>query len=213
MDLGIYDQEEFEKAMKWVEQYCKPNEGQDFNREDLVYNREEKDKNWEFVVKMMLIMRDLMIGNEKLKEMGFEEEGCGHNAIVGGFQGQRQWADWKPNGDFAEAMLNSSYDWNGMREPIVLATENDTLNGVSMLLMKLLTNRSQMFADVRTYWSPEAVERVSCMKLEGKAAGGIILLINWAPWRWPGAVPGSRRIYPPHQLGCLYARCYGSAVG
>ena len=178
MEQGIYDQAEFEEAMKWVEQYCKPNEGKDWNREDLVYSREDKDKNWEFVVKMMLIMRDLMIGNDKLKEMGFEEEGCGHNAIVGGFQGQRQWTDWKPNGDFAEAMLNSSYDWNGMREPIVLATENDTLNGVSMLLMKLLTNRSQMFADVRTYWSPEAVERVSGMKLEGKAAGGIIHLIN-----------------------------------
>ena len=178
MEQGIYDEEEFKKAMAWVEQYCKPNEGQDFNREDLVYNREEKDANWEFVVKMMLILRDLMIGNERLKELGFEEEGCGHNAIVGGFQGQRQWTDWKPNGDFAEAMLNSSYDWNGMREPIVLATENDTLNGVSMLMMKLLTNRSQMFADVRTYWSPEAVERVSGMKLEGKAAGGIIHLIN-----------------------------------
>ncbi|MBQ5654024.1 MAG: L-fucose isomerase, partial [Alistipes sp.] len=178
MEQGIYDEEEFKKAMAWVEQYCKPNEGQDFNREDLVYNREEKDANWEFVVKMMLILRDLMIGNERLKELGFEEEGCGHNAIVGGFQGQRQWTDWKPNGDFAEAMLNSSYDWNGLREPIVLATENDTLNGVSMLMMKLLTNRSQMFADVRTYWSPEAVERVSGMKLEGKAAGGIIHLIN-----------------------------------
>ena len=178
MEEKIYDEEEFERAKKWVSAYCKPQEGKDWNPEHLVYSREKKEEIWDFVVKMMLIFRDLMIGNEKLAEKGFIEEACGHNAIVGGFQGQRQWTDCRPNGDFAEAMLNSSFDWNGIRQPIPFATENDTLNGVTMLLMQLLTNRSQMFADVRTFWSPEAVERVTGRKLEGKAEGGIIHLIN-----------------------------------
>lgn len=178
VQLGIYDPEEFRRAMEWTERYCKVNEGQDYNPAHLVYNREEKDRIWEYVVKMTLIFRDLMLGNPKLAELGFEEEALGHNALVGGFQGQRQWTDFKPDGDFSEAILNSSFDWNGIRQPLTFATENDTLNGVSMLLMHLLTNRAQLFADVRTYWSPEAVQRVTGRSLEGTAAGGIIHLIN-----------------------------------
>ena len=161
MDEGIYDKEEFARAMAWVEKHCKVNEGWDKNRPDKQKTREEKDADWEFVVKMYLIMRDLMHGNPKLLEMGFKEEALGHNAIAGGFQGQRQWTDWKPNGDFCEAMLNTQFDWNGKREAIIVATENDALNGVAMLLGHLLTNKAQIFSDVRTYWSPEAVKRVT----------------------------------------------------
>ncbi len=178
IDLGIYDREEFTKAMDWVERYCKPNEGEDYNPGHLKFTRGEKDKVWEFVVKMTMIFRDLMVGNPKLAEMGFEEEAMGHNALAGGFQGQRQWTDFRPDGDFSEAILNTSFDWNGIREPFVFATENDTLNGVSMLFMHLLTNRAQLFSDIRTYWSPESVERVTGKKLSGKASGGIIHLIN-----------------------------------
>ncbi len=178
VQLGIYDPEEFARAMAWVEKYCKPREGEDRNPKHLVYSRQEKDAIWEYVVKMTLIFRDLMTGNPKLAEMGFQEEAMGHDAIVGGFQGQRQWTDFKPDGDFSEAILNSSFDWNGIREAFTFATENDTLNGVSMLLMHLLTGRAQLFADVRTFWSPEAVERVSGRKLTGRAADGIIHLIN-----------------------------------
>lgn len=178
MEENIYDEEEFARAKAWVAACCKPQEGRDWNPEHLVYPREKKEEIWDFSVKMMLIFRDLMLGNAKLAEKGFEEEACGHNAIVGGFQGQRQWTDCRPNGDFAEAMLNSSFDWNGIRRPLPFATENDTLNGATMLLMNLLTNRSQMFADVRTFWSPEAVERVTGRRLEGTASGGIIHLIN-----------------------------------
>lgn len=155
IELGIYDKEEFGRAMEWVEKYCKPNEGSDCNPAHLVYSREQKDVVWEYVVKMTLIFRDLMHGNPKLAEMGFEEEAMGHNAIAGGFQGQRQWTDFRPDGDFPEAILNSSFDWNGIREAITFATENDTLNGASMLLLHLLTNRAQLFADVRTFWSPK----------------------------------------------------------
>lgn len=178
VQLGIYDKEEFGRAMKWVEKYCKVNEGRDCNPERLHYSREKKDEVWEYIVKMTMIFRDLMHGNPKLAEMGFEEEAMGHNAAVGGFQGQRQWTDFKPDGDFSEAMLNSSFDWNGIREPITFATENDTLNGITMLMLHLLTCRAQIFADVRTYWSPEAVERVTGRELRGNAAGGIIHLIN-----------------------------------
>lgn len=178
IQLGIYDGEEFARAMKWVEKYCKVNEGRDYNPAHLVYPREKKDEIWEYVVRMAMIFRDLMHGNPKLAEMGFEEEAMGHNAIVGGFQGQRQWTDFKPNGDFAEAILNSSFDWNGIREPITFATENDTLNGVTMLMLHLLTGRAQIFADVRTYWSPAAVKRVTGRELAGNAANGIIHLIN-----------------------------------
>ncbi len=176
IQLEIFDRAEFKKAMDWVKKYCK--EGEDYNQKKNVKTREEKDKDWEFVVKMALIMRDLMVGNEKLKEMGFAEEALGHNAIVSGFQGQRQWTDFLPNGDFAEAILNSSFDWNGIRSPYVMATENDSLNGVSMLFNYLLTHTAQIFADVRTYWSPEAVKRVSGWTPEGKAEGGLIHLKN-----------------------------------
>lgn len=178
MDLGIYDPEEFEKAMDWVKKYCMPNEGWDKNPEGKQKTREQKDKDWEFVVKMTIIVMDLMHGNPKLRNMGFKEEALGHNAIAGGFQGQRQWTDWMPNGDFTETLLNTNFDWNGRREPSILATENDSLNGTAMLMGHLLTNRPQIFSDVRTYWSPEAVKRVTGKELTGKAAPGIIHLIN-----------------------------------
>lgn len=178
MDLGIYDPEEFEKAMAWVKKYCMPNEGWDKNPKGKQKTREQKDKDWEFVVKMTIIVMDLMHGNPKLRNMGFKEEALGHNAIAGGFQGQRQWTDWMPNGDFTETLLNTNFDWNGRREPSILATENDSLNGTAMLMGHLLTNRPQIFSDVRTYWSPEAVKRVAGKELTGKAAPGIIHLIN-----------------------------------
>ena len=177
MDRGIYDHEEFEKALAWAKAHCR--EYDDVcNRPDLKKTREEKDEDWAFVVKMALIIRDLLQGNPKLKELGFGEESLGHNAILGGFQGQRQWTDFYPNGDFAEAILNSSFDWNGIRKPFVLATENDSLNGVAMLLGHLVSQGPAIFADVRTYWSPEAVKRVTGEPLTGPAAGGIIHLIN-----------------------------------
>ena len=177
MTEEIYDKAEFEKAMAWVK--ANAIEGFDKNPEDMQKSREEKDAQWEFVVKMMVIIKDLMNGNPNLPE-GCEEEMVGHNAIAAGFQGQRQWTDFYPNCDFPEAMLNSSFDWNGAREPYILATENDVLNGLGMLFMKLLTNRPQMFADVRTYWSPEAVKRASGYDVEGVALenGGFIHLIN-----------------------------------
>ncbi|MBR3976931.1 MAG: L-fucose isomerase [Bacteroidaceae bacterium] len=178
MDEGIYDHEEYERAMAWTEKYCKSNEGWDKNRPEKQKDRAGKDADWEFVVKMTLIVRDLMLGNPKLREMGFKEEAIGHNAIAAGFQGQRQWTDWKPNGDFTEALLCSTFDWNGIREAYVLATENDACNGVAMLFGKLLTGCGQMFSDVRTYWSPEAVKRVTGKELSGIAAGGMIHLIN-----------------------------------
>lgn len=179
MAEGIYDPVEFEKAMAWTAGNCKPNEGEDFkNRPENKKSRAEKDSDWEFVVKMTLIMRDLMLGNPRLKELGFKEEAIGHNAIAAGFQGQRQWTDFKPNGDFTEALMNTTFDWNGIREAFVLATENDACNGVAMLFGKLLTGCGQMFSDVRTYWSPEAVKRVTGKELTGRAANGIIHLIN-----------------------------------
>lgn len=177
MTEGIYDKDEFEKALKWAKKNCR--EFDDVcNRPDLKKTREEKDRDWEFSVKMAIIVKDLMSGNPKLRELGFGEESLGHNALLGGFQGQRQWTDFYPNGDFTEAILNSSFDWGGIREPYILATENDSLNGVAMLFGHLLTNAASVFADVRTYWSPEAVERVTGKKLEGQAANGIIHLIN-----------------------------------
>ena len=174
----IYDKEEYQKALAWTKKHCVPNELPDHNPQHLVSTREQKDKDWEFVVKMTLIFRDLMTGNEKLAETGWGEEAMGHNAICGGFQGQRQWTDFMPNGDFSEAMLNSSFDWNGIREPFAFATENDHLNGLSMLLGKYLTNTAQMFADVRTYWSPQSIERVTGWKPEGIMKDGAIHLIN-----------------------------------
>ena len=177
MTEEIYDKAEYEKALAWTKKYCK--EGWDKNPEFLQKSREQKDKDWEFVVKMMVIIKDLMNGNKNLPA-GCEEEMVGHNAIAAGFQGQRQWTDFYPNGDFAESLLNSSFDWNGAREPYILATENDVLNGLGMLFMKLLTNRAQIFADVRTYWSPEAVRRTTGYELEGvaKEAQGFLHLIN-----------------------------------
>lgn len=174
IDEEIFDQAEYNKALNWVKQNCI--EGKDLNPKKK--SRKELDKDWEFVVKMTLIIRDLMVGNPKLKKMGFVEESRGHNALVSGFQGQRQWTDYKPNGDFSEAILNSSFDWNGIRAPYMVATENDSLNGVSMLFNYLLTNTAQIFADVRTYWSPDAVERVSGWRPDGLAEGGFIHLIN-----------------------------------
>lgn len=176
IDEGIYDHEEYEKALKWVKENCK--EGKDFNAPKNTRTRAQKDGDWEMAVKMAIIARDLLIGNPKLTELGFFEEAQGHNAIVGGFQGQRQWTDHFPNGDFMEAILNSSFDWNGVREAFVLGTENDSLNAVPMLFAHLLTGTAQIFADVRTYWSPEAVKRVTGKALEGRAANGIIHLIN-----------------------------------
>ena len=178
VEKEIFDPQEFVKAMAWTEKYCKANEGTDFNSPEMMSSPEQKEKDWEYVVKMTLIMRDLMIGNPKLKELGFAEEALGHNAILAGFQGQRQWTDFMPNGDYSEALLCSSFDWNGIREAFILATENDSLNGVSMLFGHLLTNTASIFSDVRTYWSPDAVKRVTGYELEGVAANGIIHLIN-----------------------------------
>jgi len=176
VEKKIYDEEEFEKALEWTKKNCK--EGKDFNTTEKQFSRKDKDDHWSFVVKMTMIIRDLMKGNPRLAKKGHGEESYGHNAIVSGFQGQRQWTDFLPNGDFSEAMLNSSFDWNGIREPFVVATENDSLNGVSMLFSKLLTHSAQIFADVRTYWSPDAVERVTKWKPQGIAAGGFLHLIN-----------------------------------
>jgi L-fucose isomerase len=178
-DKEIYDKEEYELALKWVKENCK--EGPDNNKETFQRSREELEKDWETSVKMTLIARDLMVGNSKLNEIGYGEEALGHNAIAAGFQGQRQWTDHFPNGDFMEAILNSSFDWNGIRAPYMLATENDSLNAITMLFGHLITNTAQVFADVRTYWSPDAVDRVTGHKLEGKAENGIIHLINSGP--------------------------------
>jgi L-fucose isomerase len=172
----IYDPGEFARAVAWVKAHCR--EGKDFNRKEIQTSRGKKDADWLTVVKMTIIARDLMVGNPRLADLGFGEEALGHNAILGGFQGQRQWTDHFPNGDFMESMLNSSFDWNGIREPFVFATENDSLNGAAMLFGHLLTDTAQIFADVRTYWSPEAVKRVAGKRLTGIAADGIIHLIN-----------------------------------
>ena len=177
MTEGIYDEAEYQKALAWTKEKCK--EGFDKNPPEIQKTLEQKEKDWEFVVKMMCIIKDLMNGNKNLPA-GCEEEAVGHNAIAAGFQGQRQWTDFYPNCDFPEALLNTSFDWNGAREPYILATENDVLNGIGMLFMKLLTNSAQIFADVRTYWSPEAVKKATGYDIEGKAkeAGGFIHLIN-----------------------------------
>jgi L-fucose isomerase len=172
----IYDNTEFERALKWVKENCP--EGKDFNPPERQAPRAKKDADWLTVVKMAMIARDLMIGNPRLAELGYGEEALGHNAIVGGFQGQRHWTDHFPNGDFMEAVLNSSFDWNGIRESFVFATENDSLNGATMLFGHLLTGTAQIFADVRTYWSPAAVRRVTGKELAGKASLGILHLIN-----------------------------------
>jgi len=176
IEKGIYDQEEYERALVWTKKYC--TEGHDFNPLEKQESRSLKDKNWETVVKMTLIMRDLMIGNPRLAEIGYGEEALGHNALASGFQGQRQWTDYFPNGDFSEAILNSSFDWNGIRQPFMVATENDSLNGATMLFGHLLTNTAQIFADVRTYWSPDAITKVLGRKADGRMADGMLHLIN-----------------------------------
>jgi L-fucose/D-arabinose isomerase len=190
MDRGIYDQAEYLKALAWVKDHCK--EGRDYNSPETTRSRTQLDSEWETSVKMALIARDLLVGNPKLKEMGYGEEAHGHNAIVGGFQGQRQWTDYQPNGDFLEAILNTSYDWNGIRAPYIVATENDAMNGASMLLGYLLTNTAQIFADVRTYWSADSVKRVTGYELTGEAAGGILHLINSGPATLDGTGQQSR---------------------
>lgn len=172
----IYDPEEYKLALAWVKENC--SEGPDNNAAHLQTDRKRKEYEWETVVKMTQIVRDLMAGNPRLAELGFTEESMGHHAIVSGFQGQRQWTDHSPNGDFLESILNSSFDWNGKRAPYLVATENDSLNGVSMLFGSLLTHTAQIFADVRTYWSPDSVQRVTGHQLEGNAKDGILHLIN-----------------------------------
>lgn len=182
MKLEIYDKEEYEKAYAWIKANC--TEGQDINKgkdfPDIIKKSKvvDPDKDWEFIAKHAIIVRDIIEGNPKLNELGWHEEALGRNGIAGGFQGQRQWTDWLPNGDFTEAIMASTFDWNGARKPMAFATENDTLNGVSMLLGTLITNKAPLFSDVRTYWSPEAVKRVTGKELEGKAKNGIIHLIN-----------------------------------
>jgi len=176
MEEKIYDEQEFERAFAWTRTNCK--EGRDWNPPSNRRDAKRKHWEWQTVVKMTLIARDLMQGNPRLAELGFGEEALGHNAIAGGFQGQRQWTDHFPNGDFMEAILNSSFDWNGMRPPIIMATENDTLNGASMLFGHLLTSTAQVFADVRTYWSPDAIKRVTGWKPTGRCANGFLHLIN-----------------------------------
>lgn len=179
IDKGIYDHEEYTRALAWVRAHCK--EGKDYNSPETTRSREQLDHEWEISVKMALIARDLMVGNTQLTKMGFAEEGQGHHAICAGFQGQRQWTDYQPNGDFLEAILNTSFDWNGKRAPYMVATENDSLNGASMLFGHLLTNTAQIFADVRTYWSAESVKRVTGHELTGVASQGLLHLINSGP--------------------------------
>jgi len=197
MMKGLYDPAEYEKALGWVRKNCK--EGRDFNTNPK--SREAKDADWETCVKMTLIARDLMVGNPRLAELGFVEASRGHNALAAGFQGQRQWTDYYPNGDFLEAMLCSSFDWNGRRQPFIVATENDALNGVSMLFGHLLTGAAQLFSDVRTYWSPDAVKRVTGHTLSGRAEGGLLHLINSGPSAldWTGEPDGA--VKPWYEMG------------
>lgn len=179
INLEIYDPVEYKKAIQWVKIHCK--EGRDVNSSGKQRNREQKDHDWALSVKMSLIARDMMVGNPRLAELGYGEEAHGHNAIAAGFQGQRQWTDFMPNGDFLEAILNSSFDWNGIRQPYIIATENDALNGICMLFGHLLSGRAQIFSDVRTYWSPQAIKRVTGYNPTGSAEQGVLHLINSGP--------------------------------
>ncbi|MGH7450306.1 MAG: L-fucose isomerase, partial [bacterium] len=194
IEEDIYDQEEFVRALKWVKENCP--EGEDVNAKAQQLSRQRKDWEWECVVKMTMIVRDLMIGNPRLEALGFSEEALGHNAIASGFQGQRHWTDHFPNGDFMEAMLNTSFDWNGIRQPYIVATENDCLNGATMLLGHLLTDTAQIFADVRTYWSSDAVKRVTGKKLTGIAEGGVLHLSNSGPATLDGTGQQTRNGQP-----------------
>ena len=190
MQEKIFDQDEYERALAWTKQHCA--EGANRNPGHMQKPREQMNREWEQSVQMTLICRDLMVGNPSLEEAGYGEEALGHHAIAAGFQGQRQWNDYMPNGDFMEAILNTSFDWNGKRAPYMMATENDSLNGISMLFGHLLTNQAQMFSDVRTYWSPESVKRVTGYTLSGKAEHGIIHLINSGPSTLDGTGQQSR---------------------
>jgi L-fucose isomerase len=220
MEETIYDETEFKHALAWVKQHCK--EGKDWNPAPSRRTAERKNLEWETVVKMTMIIRDLMIGNPRLGELGFGEEALGHNAIAGGFQGQRHWTDHYPNGDFMEAMLTSSFDWNGIRPPLMVATENDCLNGACMLFGYLLTNTAQIFADVRTYWSPHAVRRATGVKLTGPSANGLIHLINSGAATLDGTGQQSRggkpamkpfwEISPAEAEKCLKATSWPSAI-
>lgn len=194
IDRKLYDKDEFQRALGWVKENC--TEGNDTNQPEKQRSRTQKDGDWEFSVKMTLIARDLMVGNSRLAEMGYGEEALGRNALAAGFQGQRQWTDHYPNGDFMEAILNTSFDWNGIRAPYMVATENDALNGVSMLFGHLLTDTAQIFADVRTYWSPEAVKRVTGHELTGPEEGGFLHLINSGPATLDGTGQQSRNGEP-----------------
>jgi len=219
IEEGIFDPEELKLAKDWIAENCK--EGKDYNPEEIQKSPEKKAEEWDFVAKMALIGRDLMVGNPKLKELGFGEEAQGHNAIAAGFQGQRQWTDHFPNGDFMEAMLCSSFDWNGIRQPYMLATENDSLNGVAMLFGHLLTGAAQVFSDVRTYWSPEAVKRVTGFDLTGDAKDGFIHLINSGPSALDGAaeqkIEGKPAMKPWYEItkdeaqACLDNTTWGAA--
>ncbi|MGA2865720.1 MAG: L-fucose isomerase [Verrucomicrobiota bacterium] len=214
----IYDEAEFQRAYRWVREHCP--EGKDYNTRPR--SRKRKDWEWEFVVKSAMMMRDLMVGNRRLARLGFGEEALGHNAILAGFQGQRQWTDHFPNGDFLEAMLNTSFDWNGLREPYLVATENDSLNGACMLLGHLLTDTAQIFADVRTYWSPEAIRRVTGREVTGPAAHGLLHLINSGAAALDGcgrqlkagqpAMKPFWEISPQEALACLAATTWPPAV-
>jgi L-fucose isomerase len=217
---GIYDPEEFDRAMAWVQQNCP--EGKDYNPPEDRHSPERKAEDWATSVKMALIARDLMVGNPRLAELGYGEEAMGRNAIAAGFQGQRQWTDHFPNGDFMETILNTSFDWNGIRQPYILATENDSLNGVSMLFGHLLTGTAQIFADVRTYWSPEAVKRVTGYELEGIAEGGFLHLINSGPAALDGTGQQTRdgkpvikpwwEVTPEDAQACLDATSWHAAI-
>jgi L-fucose isomerase len=214
----IYDPEEFKRALQWVKQHCP--EGKDYNR--VRHTAKRKEWEWQFVIQCALIVRDLMIGNPRLAKLGFAEEALGHNAVVSGFQGQRQWTDHYPNGDFLEAVLSSSFDWNGIREPYIVATENDSLNGACMLLGHLLTDTAQIFADVRTYWSPESVRRVTGRTLTGAAAKGVLHLINSGAAALDGCGRQHRNgqpvmkpfweITPVEALDCLKATTWPPAI-
>jgi L-fucose isomerase len=220
MEENIYDPEEYQRALAWVKENCR--EGKDYNPPGKQHSREQKDKAWETSVKMALIARDLMIGNPRLAELGFGEEALGHNALAGGFQGQRQWTDHFPNGDFMEAILCSSFDWNGIRQPFIVATENDHLNGISMLLGHLLSGTAQIFADVRTYWSAESVKRVTGYQLTGRAEGGILHLINSGPAALDGTGQQSKdgqpvmkpfwEITPEEAAACLEATTWHTSM-
>lgn len=219
IEEGIFDPQELSVAREWIGKNCK--EGKDYNPPEDQKSPEKKSEEWEFVAKMALIGRDLMVGNPKLNELGFGEEAFGHNAIAAGFQGQRQWTDHFPNGDFMEAMLCSSFDWNGIRQPYMLATENDSLNGVSMLFGHLLTGAAQVFSDVRTYWSPEAVKRVTGFELTGDARDGFIHLINSGPSALDGSaeqtIDGKPAMKPWYEISeeeaqkCLDNTTWGAA--